>query len=163
MAQTVYPYFKMASQSSSEEREARQRNWLAPAGSAQERRFMKQLRSAKHLTDKDRAMVNAWLQKPDGFDRRNEMWWHTAKKRLLGEFVYSIAMERHVKLSRSEWHVAYLLSAGYPQTEIATIGGTSLSTIEKTILSIREKITLEYECDIADVTIGQIVRWFLGL
>ena len=109
-------------------------------------------------------MVHAWLaDKSDDFDKRHWMWMQTAKKKLLGEYVYDMAMERHKALSTREWRVAYLISAGYTQPESAKLLDVSVPTIEATTLALKQKIKQDFACKVTAVRQVQIVRWFLGL
>lgn len=161
-----YPYPVLAMAKSKlpvEEREARRSDWLAPAGSLQERRFLEKLASQPGITDKDRALVYAWLSKPDGFEKRNALFWQAAKKQTLGPVVYDMALERHKKLSPDEWLVACLIAQGFKQVEIPSVAGKALSTIEKAIASIKNKIMSDLKYDIETVNPAQIARWFLGL
>lgn len=147
----------------SEERRKRRENWLAPAGSVQESRLLEKYASQPEISDKDRALIHAWLDKPDGFERRNALFWQGAKKKILGPVVYDIALERHRVLSPDEWIVACLVAHGVKQVEITSMVGGSLSNIEKTIASIRRKIIQDLKCEIESVTPAQIARWFFGL
>lgn len=141
----------------------RRNNWLAPAGSLQERRMFEKLAKQQGLEEKDRALVYAYLAKPDGFAERNALFWHAAKKQILGPVVYDTALRRHKELSPAEWLVACLISQGFKQDEIASMVVKALPTIEKTIASIKEKIRQEFKYASEAVTLGEIVRWFLGL
>jgi hypothetical protein len=148
---------------SAEEYTERRKNWLAPAGSQRERRFLEKWASQPGLPDKDRALVYAWLAKPDGFEKRNALFWHAAKKQILSPVVYDTALKRHKELSRIEWLIACLIAEGCKQDEIASMADRSLPTIEKTIASIKVKIRQEFKFDNEAVPLGEIVRWFLGL
>jgi hypothetical protein len=147
----------------SNEREERRKNWLAPAGSPQERGLLEKWASQPGLTEKDRALVYAWLSKPDGFEKRNALFWQAAKKEILGPVVYAIALERHRKLSPDEWLVACLIAHGLKQVDIPAMAGKSLPSIEKNIASIKNKIMSDLKYDIETVTVAQIARWFFGL
>jgi hypothetical protein len=83
----------------SKEREERRNNWLAPTGSLQERRMLEKLAKQQGLSEDDRALVYAYLKKPDGFAERNALFWHAAKKLVLGHIVYETALERHHRSS----------------------------------------------------------------
>jgi len=146
----------------SKEREERRNNWLAPAGSLQERRMLEKLAKQKALDEKFRALVYAYLAKPDGLGERNALFWQAAKKQVLGDIVYELALERHHKLNRpNEWIVACLISQGLKQEEIGPIIVKSLATVEKAVASIKEQIMVDL--DIEPVSLTQITRWFLGL
>ena len=108
-------------------------------------------------------MVQAWLDKPNGFEERNNMWFRMAKKKLLGEYVYDMAIARHQSLSPTQWHVAYLISAGYTQPEMVELLKVGLRTIQYTVEDIKERIRQEYKYTIEDVNTVQMIRWFLGL
>jgi hypothetical protein len=107
--------------------------------------------------------VYAYLEKPDGFGERNALFWHAAKKQVLGPVVYDMALERHKKLSPDEWLVACLTAQNLKQEEMVPIIGKSLPTIEKTVASIKNKIMRDLSYDIEAVNLAQITRWFLGL
>jgi hypothetical protein len=142
----------------------RRNNWLAPAGSLQERQMLEKLAKQQGLDEKFRALVYAYLANPDGFAERNALFWQAAKKQVLGNIVYEIALERHLKLSRpNEWIVACLISQGLKQEEIAPIIGMSLPTVEKAVASIKNIIMRDLTYDIEAVNLSQITRWFLGL
>lgn len=145
----------------SKEREERRNNWLAPAGSLQERRMLEKLAKQQALDERFRALVHAYLAKPDGSGERNALFWQAAKKQVLGGIVYGLALERHRKLNPNEWLVACLISQGLKQEEIVPIIAMSLGTVEKAVASIKEKIMVDL--DIESVSLSQIPRWFLGL
>ena len=147
----------------SKEREERRNNWLAPAGSSEEQRMFKKLGRQHGLSEEDRALVYAYLKKPDGFAERNALFWHTAKKLVLGPILYDTALERQHKLKPDEWIVACLTAQGFTQEEIAPQLGKSVPTVEKTVAAIKHIITRELSYDIEAVTLAQITRWFLGL
>jgi len=147
-----------------EQRAERRNNWLAPAGSPQERRMFEKLAKQQALDEKFRALVYAYLAKPDGLAERNALFWQAAKRQVLGDIVYEIALERHRKLSRpNEWLVACLISQGLKQEEIVPIIGQSLSTVEKAVASIKKIVMSDLTYDIEAVNLPQITRWFLGL
>jgi hypothetical protein len=160
-----YPFPVMAKQKlPPKEREERRKNWLAPAGSLQERRMLEKLARQQELAANDRALVYAYLSKPDGFAERNALFWHAAKKQVLGPIIYDMALERQKNLSPDEWLVACLITQGFKQKEeIAPIIGKSLPTVEKTVASIKHIIMHDLSYDIEAVTLAQITRWFLGL
>src|SRR5271155_3965711 len=110
----LYPV--MAKQKlTSKEREERRSNWLAPAGSLQERRFLKKLLVQPGLSNEDRMLLDEWIAKPDGFEKRNALFWHAAKRQILGPVVSGIAIERHKRLRSDEWLVACLIAEGLNQ------------------------------------------------
>jgi hypothetical protein len=147
-----------------EERAERRNNWLAPAGSLQERRSLEKWASQQGLGEKDRALVYSWLAKPDGFAERNALFWHAAKRQILGPVFYDMAIERHKRLRPDEWLVACLITEGLNQKEeIAPMIGKSLRTVEYLVVNIKEEIVQDLGCNIEAVTIAQIARWFLGL
>lgn len=146
-----------------EEREERRKNWLAPTGTQQERRFLKKLLVQPGLSNKDRMFLDEWIAKPDGFEKRNMLFWSAAKKSVLGPVVYDMAMERHKKLRPDEWLVACLIAEGIDQKEIALMIGKSLRTVESVIAAIKEIIVQDLQCEIEAVNLAQISRWFLGL
>jgi len=115
------------------------------------------------LQEKDRALVYAYLAKPEGFAERNALFWHAAKKQVLGPVVYDMALERQKKLSPDEWLVACLIAQGLKQEEIAPIIDKSLPTVEKAVASIKNIIMRDLTYDIEAVNLAQVTRWFLGL
>lgn len=144
------------------EHEERRNNWLAPAGSLQERRMFEKLAKQKGLDDHGQALVYAYLEKPDGFAERNALFWDTAKKQVLGPVIYDMALERHKNLSPDEWLVACLTAQNFKQEEMVPIIGKSVPSIEKTVASIK-KIMRDQTYDVETVNLAQITRWFLGL
>jgi ribosomal protein L20 len=146
-----------------EEKEGLRKDWLAPAGSPQERRILKRWATQKGLNDTERALIHAWINKPDGFGTRNEAFWRTAKKSVLGGVIYDTAMERHKKLNWNEWIVACLTTQGIKQSEIADLLDKSERTVDGIVLNIKQKIFQDLDCDIESVNSVQIARWFLGL
>jgi hypothetical protein len=146
------------------EREDLRNNWLAPAGSLQERRFLKKLLVQPGLSNKDRILLDEWIAKPDGFEKRNVLFWHAAKSQILGSVVYDMAIERHKRLRPDEWVVACLIAEGLNQKEeIAPMIGKSPRAVEYLVADIKQEIVQDLGCDIEAVTIAQIARWFLGL
>lgn len=146
-----------------EEKEELLNNWLAPEGSAQEKRILRKWASQKGLSEKDRALVLAWISKPDGFEKRNEGFWRAAKRSLLGDFVYETAIDRHRKLEWDEWVVACLTTQGIKQDEIAELIDKSERTVDTILSNLKQKIIQDLNCDIESVNLAQIARWFLGL
>jgi len=146
-----------------EEKESLRKDWLAPAGSPQERRILKKWATQKDLNDNERALIHAWINKPDGFATRNEAFWGTAKKSVLGAVVYDTAMERHKKLNWNEWIVACLTTQGIKQSEIADLLDKSERTVDGIVLNVKQKIFQDLDCDLDSVNSAQIARWFLGL
>lgn len=138
-------------------------NWLAPAGSVQEERFLKKWYEQKGLSEKDRALIQEWHKKPDGFAKRNEGFSRIAKKSVLGDVIYGIALERHKKLPRGrEWEVACLIAEGYEGEEIAELMGKHPRTIDGIILKIKQIIVQDLNCEVESVNIAQIALWFRG-
>jgi hypothetical protein len=148
---------------SDEEKEGLRKDWLAPAGSPQEKRILKKWATQKGLNDTERALIHAWINKPDGFGTRNEAFWGTAKKSVLGGVIHDTAMERHKKLNWHEWIVACLTTQGIKQSEIADLLDKSERTVDGIVLNIKQKIFQDLDCNIESVNSVQIARWFLGL
>lgn len=147
-----------------EEKEELRENWLAPAGSAQEKQFLKRLAERKELSEADRALIREWHKKPDGFAKRNAGFSRAAKESVLGDVAWATALERHKKLPRGrEWEVACLTAEGYGQPEIADLLGVGDRTVDNIVLKIKQIIVQEFDCEIESVNIAQISRWFLGL
>jgi ATP/maltotriose-dependent transcriptional regulator MalT len=147
-----------------EEKEELRDNWLAPAGSEQEKQFLKRWAQREELSEADRALIREWHKTPDGFAKRNEGFTRVAKKSVLGDLVWETAMERHKKLPRGrEWEVACLTAEGYGQEEIADLMDRSPRTIDGIILKIKEIIVQDLNCEMESVNIVQIALWFRGL
>jgi hypothetical protein len=165
MPSYAYPFRAVAKQKlPPKEREERRNNWLATTGSLQERRMYEKLAKQQGLDEKDRALVFAWLAKPDGFEKRNALFWHAAKRQILGPVVYDMAMERHKKLRPDEWLVACLITEGLNQKEeIAPMMGKSPRAVEYLVAEVKQEIVQDLGCNIEAITITQIARWFLGL
>ena len=147
-----------------EEKQDRRDNWLAPAGSVQEKKFLRRWAERKGLSEADRELIREWHKTPDGFEKRNFGFWRAAKASVLGDVVYETAMERHQKLPRGrEWEVACLTAEGYEGGEIADLLGVGERTVDNIVLKIKQIIVQEFDCEIESVNIAQISRWFLGL
>jgi len=131
--------------------------------SVQEKRFLKKWATRKGISTKDRALILAWLDKPDGFETRTEGFWRAATKSVLVDVVYETAMERQKKLPWHEWVVACLTTQGINQEEIADLMDKSERTVDKIVLDIKGRIVQELGCDLESVNLAQISRWFLGL
>ena len=136
-------------------------NWLAPAGSQREKQFLKKWAQREGLSAADRALIKEWHKTPDGCTKRNEGWARLAKKSVLGDVVWGIAMERHKKLPRGrEWEVACLTAEGYGQEEIADLMDRAPRTIDGIILTIKQIIVQDLNCEMESVKIVQIALWF---
>ena len=120
---------------------------------------------ARHggLSQNQLQLVHEWLNNPDGFATRNKISRQTAKEGILGPVAYRTAMERHQRLNKKEWLVAYFTAAGMRQQEIARLTRRSPRTVDNIIRDIKDKITQELEADIESVELTQIARWFFGL
>jgi len=146
-----------------EQKEEFRKNWLAPAASVQEKQFLRKWASQNRLSEKDRALILAWIDTPDGFDKRNEGFWRASKKSVLGDVVYERAMERQSDLPWHEWLVACLTTQGIKQEEIGDLIGRGERTVNTIISDLKQRIVQELNCDIESVNLAQISRWFLGL
>jgi DNA-binding CsgD family transcriptional regulator len=144
-------------------RNCEEKDWLATRGSEREKQFLKRWAKQKELSDGDRALISEWIDKPDGFEKRNAAFWEAAKKSVLGPVVYSAAMERHSKLNDVEWLVACFTARAIEQKEIARIIAVGERTVDNIVKRIKLKITQELKCDIASVDQLQIACWFFGL
>jgi len=144
-------------------RKLHEKNWLAPAGSVQEKQFLR--RWAKHggLRQKALDLIHRWKHSPDEFAKRNALFWQAAKKSVLGPVVYETAMERHSTLDDKEWLVACFTAQGMGQKEIAKLTHIGVRMVDNIIASLKGKITQELECDIEPDKLAQIARWFFGL
>jgi DNA-binding CsgD family transcriptional regulator len=146
-----------------ETRKRHEKNWLAPAGSERERQWLRGWAKRGGLSQKYLQLIHEWLNNPDEFARRNEMFWHAAKKNMMGPVVYETAMERHQQLDATEWLVAYFTVEGVGQKQIASLTHISERTVDNIIRNLKDKITQDLGCDIQSVEIPQITRWFFGL
>jgi hypothetical protein len=140
-----------------------EKDWLATAGSERERQFLTRWSKQEGLSEKDRKLIYAWLDTPDGFEKRNALFWNAAKKSVLGAPVYDAAIERHSRLNGKEWLVAYFTVEGVRQKEIAEWTKLSEREVDNVIRSIKDKISLDFGCEIERVDLAQIARWFFGL
>jgi len=136
-------------------------DWLAPAGSEQEKQILRKWAEQKGLSKEERAIIHEAINCRDESARRNLLFWQVAKHRVLGDFVYDRAIERHGKLNSREWLVAYFTTQGLKQGKIADLTYMSERMVDETILSLKDKIAQDLDCD--TVHIAQITRWFLGV
>jgi DNA-binding CsgD family transcriptional regulator len=148
-----------------EARELHAKNWLAPAGSVQEKQFLKRWAKVADVSQKDRDLIYQWIDKPDEFAKRNTLFWQAAKKSALGSISYETAMERHRTLDDKEWLVACFTAQGKRQKEIAKLTHIGERMVDNIILRLKDKIIQEGWCDIdiKDVGLAHIARWFFGL
>jgi DNA-binding CsgD family transcriptional regulator len=146
-----------------EARELHAKNWLAPAGSVQEKQFLKRWAKVADVSQKDRDLIYQWIDKPDEFAKRNTLFWQAAKKSALGSISYETAMERHRTLDDKEWLVACFTAQGMRQKEIAKLTHIKERTVDNIILRLKDKIIQEGWCDIKGVGLARIARWFFGL
>lgn len=68
-------------------RKLHEKDWLAPAGSVQEKQLLKRLAKLKDISKKDRDLIYKWIDNPDEFAKRNALFWQTAEKSVLGPIV----------------------------------------------------------------------------
>jgi hypothetical protein len=137
-------------------------DWLAPAGSVQEKRFLEEW--AKHEGSQEQHdLICKWLDNPNEFAKRHALFQQTAKKYFLGPLVNETARERHNKLDDKEWLVACFTSQGMRQREIAKLTHIGMRQVDNVIRSLKNKIAqeLKYHIEVDDRI--QIARWFLGL
>lgn len=146
-----------------EAREHHAKNWLAPAGSVQEKQFLKRWAKVADVSQKDRDLIYQWIDNPDEFAKRNALFWQVAKKSALGSISYETAMERHRTLDDKEWLVACFTAQGMRQKEIAKLTHIKERTVDNIILRLKDKIIQEFRCDIKGVGLARIARWFFGL
>jgi DNA-binding NarL/FixJ family response regulator len=139
-----------------------ERNWLAPAGSEQERQLLRNWAKHGGLSQKDLQLIHEWLKNPDEFPSRHGEFWGTAKERMMGTAAYATVRERHKQLDDHEWLVAYFTVEGLGQKEIASLTHMSERTVDNIIRTLKDKITQDLGCDIQSVGISQIARWFFG-
>ena len=138
-------------------------DWLAPAGSEQERKFLRELVKQDGLGKEDRDLLAKWISNPNGSIDYNAPFWRVAKKLVLGPVLYERAMERHRNLRNNEWLVSYFTVQGIKQKEIAELTRMSEKTVDNIIRSLKDKISQEFQCEIEIVDRVQIARWFFGL
>jgi len=145
------------------ERKLHERDWLAPAGSVQERQFLERMATREGSGREDIKLISQWIDNPDEFAKHNALYQQTAKKHFLGPLVNETARERHRTLDNEEWLVACFTSQGMRQKRIATLIHVSDKTVDNIILSLKKKIgqKLKYDIEVNDRI--QIARWFLGL
>lgn len=144
-------------------RKFHERNWLAPAGSEQEKQLLRNWAKHGGLNQKDLQLIHEWLKNPDEFPSRHGEFWGAAKERMMGAVAYAIVRERHKRLDDKEWLVAYFTVEGLGQKEIANLAHISERTVDNIIRSVKDKITQDLNSDIESVEIPQIARWFFGL
>lgn len=113
--------------------------------------------------EKDRVLIYEWIGEPDGFAKRNALFWQAAKKSVLGPVVYETAMERHRTLNDEEWLVACFTARGMRQAEIAKMIHTGERMLDNIIRSLKDKIIRELNCNIESIDRAQIACWFFGL
>ena len=143
-------------------RNLHQKDWFAPAGSVLEKQSL--TRWAKHgLSQNDRELIYKWIDSPDESAKRNTLFWQSAKKSVLGHVAYETAMERHRMLDDKEWLVACFTVQGMGQKEIAELTHIGVRMVDNVIRSLKDKIIQELECDVKDVELAHITRWFFGL
>jgi hypothetical protein len=151
-----------------------ERDWLAPAGSVREKQLLRGWlkhgglsREERDLTlerigKDERDLIREHMSNPDEFAKRNALFWHAAKKSVLG-YSYDVAMERHRKLDDSEFLVACLTVRGLKQKEIASLAYMGESMVDKIIGRLKVKIAQDRECDAETVDRIEIGPWFFGL
>jgi hypothetical protein len=144
-----------------EARELHAKNWLHPVGSVQEKQFLEKWAEVADVSQRD--LIYQWINNPDEFAKRNALFWQAAKKLAVGPISYETAMERHRTLDDKEWLVACFTAQGKRQKEIAKLTHIGERMVDNIILSLKDKIIQEFQCDIKDVGLAQIARWFFGL
>jgi hypothetical protein len=145
------------------ERRRLENDWLAPAGSEMEKRFLRRWLRHDTLSEEDRRLVLSWIRNPDEFARRDMLFRITAKKSYLGKVVYDTTIERHKNLDSKEFLVACFTAWGIKQKEIAELTHMSDKSVDNTIRSIKDKIGHEYGYDIEINELAHIARWFFGV
>lgn len=143
-------------------RERQQQDWLASAGSAEEKRLLKNWVKHGALSACEKADIAALIRNPHDDALRNTVFWNSAKESLLGTPIYKTAIERHQSLNDAEWLVACFTARGKRQKEIAALTGLSERMIDNIIRSLKDKIMQELGCDIEGVELVQIAHWFFG-
>lgn len=144
-------------------REQLEFDWLAPAGSESERQYMTSLLKHGDLSREDRENIFKWMNSPNGFSKRNILFWKAAKKSAIGSVAHARAMERHGKLDDAQWLVAYFTTNGLKQNQIAQRIHLGERAVDNIIQNLKEMIRQEFACEFDSVELAQIARWFLGL
>ena len=79
-----------------------EKDWLAPAGSEQEKRILKRWAKHEGMSKQDRDMIHAAIDYRDESARRSMLFWQVVKPKLLGEYIHKTAMDRHRTLKNNE-------------------------------------------------------------
>ena len=151
-----------------EDRKHLEHDWLAPAGSVQEKqlltRWKKQGKASGTVSQEDLQLIDKWLTQPEGIKNgRGILLVHATKKNFLGQYVFETATARHAQLNDEEWLVAYFTAHGMKQSEIAGRLRLKRRRVVEIMKDIKDKITLEFKCEIESVKPSQITSWFFGL
>jgi hypothetical protein len=151
-----------------QERKHLEQDWLAPAGSVQEKKLL--TRWKKHgkvsgtVSEEDLQLIDKWLREPEGIrNGRGILLVHAAKKKFLGEVIFETANERHKQLNDEEWLVAYFTAHGMKQSDIAGRLRLKRRRVVEIMKDIKDRITMEFNCELESVKPPQITSWFFGL
>ena len=149
------------------QRKELRRNWVAPAGSEEEKGFLDTLLDSGKLGKRELDYVRKWR---DG-DRHGAHFSglmdvaleKNLKQQVMGELIYERAMKRHENLHANTWFVAYFISAGKKEKEMKEMLGLGDDGIRYHKDKIKQLILQEYNYELKSVKTEQISRWFLGL
>lgn len=138
-------------------------DWLAPAGSEEEKQLLKRLLKQEGLSEEKRQMVRGRIENPDGYGAWNGLFTDVFKPLVIGPPVYYTAIDRQGRLNDHEWLVAYYTVRGVKQKKIARLTHVSEARIDQLIVELKDKIREDYNYEIETIDQAQIIRWFLGL
>jgi DNA-binding NarL/FixJ family response regulator len=88
---------------------------------------------------------------------------HATKRKFLGEYIFETASARHEQLNDEEWLVAYFTAHGMKQGEIEVRMHLKRRRVSEIMRDIKDKITMEFNCELKSVRPSQITSWFFGL
>lgn len=137
-------------------------HWLAPFASEEEKKLLRTWEKRGRLSLEELKLIDKWINDPEAI-KRDQLFVYAAKKKFLGEVVYETAKARHSQLDDTEWLVAYFTAQSKGQKRIASLTHLSERTIDDIIRRLKDRITQEFGCDLDEVGIPHITRWFFGL
>jgi hypothetical protein len=146
------------------QREEIRRNWVAPAGSEEEKKFLDAMLESGTLNEKEQKLVRHWRDGGNGYGMHNNVFWELGKERALGPVAHRRAMKRHADLPVNTWFVAYFVSQGKTQKDMEEKLGLTDDGIRYHMDKLRGLVRQEYGYEESEsVNTEQIARWFLGL
>ena len=141
-----------------------QANWVAPAGSEEEKQFLDAILHHGNLSAEERKYVQDWRDGKGDYGMHNHVFWELGKPRALGSVAHARAMERQAKLRGNTWFVAYYISAGKAEKEIVDkLGFASRNSLRGPKDTIANLVRQEYGYGDDPVPEEMITRWFLGM